>query len=104
MGSDGAPLRIAVIASGGIGTEAIRAIRTRAFLTLTGLWVHSPHKVGDDAGEFAEIAPGRVAASGELDDILAAPPDCVVCAASGPDLDEAAIPDHVRLPTRESVQ
>ncbi|MCV7228414.1 NAD(P)H-dependent amine dehydrogenase family protein [Mycolicibacterium komossense] len=90
-------LRIAVIASGGIGTEAIRAIGRRHDLTLTGLWVHSPAKVGVDAGELAGGAPVGVVATGALDDIIEAAPDCVVYAASGPDLDAAAVPDYVRL-------
>jgi hypothetical protein len=97
MGSGSDALRIAVIGSGGIGTEAIRAIGRRDDLTLTGLWVHSPDKVGADAGELAGIAPVGVAATGALHDIIDDAPDCVVYAASGPELDAAAVPDYVGL-------
>ena len=74
MGDPGSDaLRIAVIGSGGIGTEAIRAIGRRDDLTLTGLWVHSPDKVGADAGELAGIAPVGVAATGASGSVMACP-------------------------------
>ncbi len=97
MGSDGAALRIAVISTGGVGTEAIRAIARRDDLVLTGVWVHSPDKVGVDAGELARSESLGVTATGDLGDIIDAAPDCVVYAASGPELDAGAVPDYVRL-------
>jgi hypothetical protein len=97
MEPDTGALRVAVIASGGVGIEAIRAIARRADLTLAGLWVHSPDKVGLDAGILAGIGALEVHATADLADIIAMKPDCVVYAASGPDLDSAAVRDYTRL-------
>jgi hypothetical protein len=89
--------RVAVWSTGWIGTIAIRAIQRRSDLELVGVWVHSPEKEGKDAGELAGIAPIGLAATNDVDAILAERPDCVVYAASGPELDAAAVPDYVRL-------
>ena len=89
--------RVAVWSTGWIGTIAIRAIQRRSDLELVGVWVHSPEKEGRDAGELAGIAPIGLAATSDVDAILAERPDCVVYAASGPELDAAAVPDYVRL-------
>jgi hypothetical protein len=89
--------RVAVWSTGWIGTIAIRAIRRRSDLELVGVRVHSPDKDGKDAGELAGIAPIGLAATNDVDAILAERPDCVVYAASGPELDAAAVPDYVRL-------
>jgi hypothetical protein len=97
MGSDAGVLHVAVISSGGVGTEAIRAIARRDDLRLTGLWVHSPDKVGLDAGVLAGIDALGAVATGVLDEIIDTAPDCVVYAASGPELDAAAVRDYTRL-------
>ncbi|OBK27472.1 dihydrodipicolinate reductase, partial [Mycobacterium asiaticum] len=73
------------------------AVRRRPNLELVGVWVHSPDKVGRDAGELAGGAPLGLAATGDADALIAMKPDCVVYAASGPDRDGAAVPDYVRL-------
>ncbi|OBJ69239.1 dihydrodipicolinate reductase [Mycobacterium colombiense] len=86
-----------VWATGGIGSIAIRAIQRRPNLDLVGVWVHSPDKVGKDAGELAGGEPLGVAATNDADALIALQPDCVVYAASGPDRDGAAVPDYVRL-------
>ncbi|OBJ12823.1 NAD(P)H-dependent amine dehydrogenase family protein, partial [Mycobacterium colombiense] len=83
--------------TGGIGSIAIRAIQRRPNLDLVGVWVHSPDKVGKDAGELAGGEPLGVAATNDADALIALQPDCVVYAASGPDRDGAAVPDYVRL-------
>jgi hypothetical protein len=61
------------------------------------VWVHSPEKEGKDAGELAGAGPIGVLATNDVDAILAERPDCVVYAASGPELDAAAVPDYVRM-------
>ena len=43
-------LNVAVWGTGGVGSHAIRAIARRPDLNLVGVWVHSPEKVGTDAG------------------------------------------------------
>jgi hypothetical protein len=89
--------RVAVWSTGWIGSIAIRAIHRRPDLELVGVWVHSPEKDGKDAGELAGIGPIGLAATTDVAAVLAERPDCVVYAASGPELDAAAVPDYVRL-------
>ena len=91
------PLRVAVWSTGGIGSIAIRAIHRRPDMELVGVWVHTPEKVGRDAGELANGKPIGLAATHDADSLIALRPDCVVYAASGPERDAGAIPDYVRL-------
>ena len=88
----GAPLRVAVWSTGGIGSIAIETIARRTDLELVGVWVHSPEKVGRDAGELANGVPIGLAATNDVDAILALRPDCVVYAASSPERDAAMVP------------
>ena len=91
------PLRVAVWSTGGIGSISIAAIKRRPNLDLVGVWVHSPEKVGKDAGELANGEPIGLAATDDFDALLALDLDCVVYAASGPARDAASVPDYVRL-------
>jgi hypothetical protein len=91
------PIRTVVWSTGGVGAIAIDAIRRRPDLELVGVWVHSPDKVGRDAGELAGREPMGVTATNDADALIALAPDCVVYAASGPQRDAAAVPDYVRL-------
>jgi hypothetical protein len=91
------PMRVVVWSTGGIGSIAIRAIHRRPDLDLVGVWVHSPKKVGKDAGELAYGESIGVTASDDVESLIALRPDCVVYAASGPERDAIAIPDYVRL-------
>ncbi len=90
-------LRSVVWSTGGVGKIAIDAISRRPDLELVGVWVHSPDKVGRDAGELVGGAPIGIAATNDADALIALAPDCVVYAASGPDRDAAAVPDYLRL-------
>ncbi len=89
--------RVVVWATGGIGSIAISTIRRRPDLDLVGVWVHSPDKVGKDAGELANGEPIGVAATNDADALIGLKPDCVIYAASGPERDALAIPDYVKL-------
>ncbi len=60
-------LRVVVWGTGGVGARAIRAVVRRADLELVGVWVHSPVKVGQDAGSLAGIEPVGVAATDDID-------------------------------------
>lgn len=91
------PTRTVVWSTGGIGAIAIDAIRRRPDLKLVGVWVHSPEKVGKDAGELAGGEPMGVTATNDAEALIALAPDCVVYAASGPERDAAAVPDYARL-------
>lgn len=90
-------LKVAVWGTGGVGSWAIRGIARRGDLDLIGVWVHSPEKVGVDAGTLAGIEPIGLAATDDIDAILALRPDCIVYTASGPMLDAGAIPDYERF-------
>lgn len=90
-------LRTVVWATGGVGSIAIDAIARRPDLDLVGVWVHSPDKVGRDAGELAGREPVGVAATDDADALIALRPDCVVYAACGPERDAGAVPDYLRL-------
>lgn len=72
-------------ATGGVGCAAIEAIASHPDLELIGVWVHSDSKVGKDAGELAGIAPLGVAATNDIDALLALGADCIVYAPLMPD-------------------
>src|ERR1700738_3411835 len=91
------PIRVVVWSTGGVGSIAVDAIRHRPDMKLVGVWVHSPEKVGRDAGALAGGAPAGVPATNDADALIALRPDCVVYAASGPERDAAAVPDYLRL-------
>lgn len=90
-------LSVVVWSTGGVGANAILAIMSRPDLELVGVWVHSPEKVGKDAGELAGGKSIGVTATSDADALIALKPDCVVYAASGPERDGAAVPDYLRL-------
>jgi hypothetical protein len=91
------PIRVVVWSTGGVGSIAIDAIRRRPDLQLVGVWVHSPDKVGRDAGELAGGDPMGLAATNDTDALIALQPDCAVYAASGPQRDAGAVPDYLKL-------
>ena len=65
-------------ATGGVGRGAIDAIATHPELELVGCWVHSEEKVGRDAGELAGCGALGVAATHDVDEIVAMDADCVL--------------------------
>ncbi|MFG1932796.1 diacylglycerol kinase [Mycobacterium sp. NPDC048908] len=77
-------IRVALIGTGNCGSLALKQLVRDARFELTGVWVSSDAKVGRDAGELAglEVTTG-VTAIGDLDEIIAAKPDCVVYCAMG---------------------
>ena len=91
------PVRVVAWSTGGVGTAVIDALRRRPDLKLVGVWVHSPEKVGKDAGELAGGKPIGVTATNDADALMGLAPDCVVYAASGPERDAAAVRDYLRL-------
>src|SRR4051812_45233101 len=97
MAATGGRRRVVVWGTGGVGSIAIRAVHGRPDLELIGVWVHSPEKVGRDAGELAGREPIGVAATGDAYALVGLGPDCVVYAASGLGLDAAAVADYERL-------
>jgi 2,4-diaminopentanoate dehydrogenase len=71
--------RVVQWSTGNVGRNTLAGIDARPDLDLVGVWVSNPDKVGKDAGELAGL--GRelgVRASGDMDEVLALKPDCVV--------------------------
>lgn len=71
--------RVVQWSTGNVGRNALAGIDARPDLELVGVWVSNPDKVGKDAGELAGL--GRtlgVTASGDMDEVLALRPDCVI--------------------------
>ncbi|MGB8390051.1 dihydrodipicolinate reductase [Mycobacterium sp.] len=91
------PIRTVVWSTGGVGAIAVDAVACRPDLELVGVWVHSPDKVGKDAGELAGREPLGLPATNDADALIALAPDVVVYAASGPERDRAAVPDYLRF-------
>ncbi len=85
--SDAKPLRVVQWATGNVGTGSLRAVIRHPRMELVGLHVHSPDKVGRDAGELAGLDKVGVAATGDISAILALKPDCVLYMQQGTDLD-----------------
>jgi 4-hydroxy-tetrahydrodipicolinate reductase len=81
------PLRVFQVASGNVGTEMIRRIQNHPDLELVGLHCYSPDKVGRDVGEIAGIGPVGVTATGTLEEIIAARPDCLTFHGVWPDIE-----------------
>jgi 4-hydroxy-tetrahydrodipicolinate reductase len=81
------PIRVFQVATGNVGREMIRRIRNQPDLELVGLHCYSPDKVGRDAGEIVGIDPLGVTATGTVEEILDARPDCVTFHGVFPDID-----------------
>jgi 4-hydroxy-tetrahydrodipicolinate reductase len=80
-------LRVFQVASGNVGTEMVKRLVNRRDLELVGLHCYSPSKIGRDVGDIAGIGPIGVKATGSIDDILAARPDCVTFHGVWPDME-----------------
>jgi len=84
--------------TGNVGRFAVRAVDAHPALTLTGVLVHNPDKVGRDAGDprrFGTVSwacwpPTTIAA------VLAAKPQAIVYAASGDIRPDDALDDVER--------
>ncbi|MGW6563803.1 NAD(P)H-dependent amine dehydrogenase family protein [Streptomyces sp. NPDC054975] len=83
--------------TGNVGRAAIRAVDAHPGLALAAVLVHDPAKVGRDAGPLAGLdRPLGVAATDDIDAVLATRPRAVVYAASGDIRPDGALADVVR--------
>ena len=83
--------------TGNVGRAAIRAVEAHPALKLAAVIVHNPGKVGRDAGHLAGLTEELgVAATDDIDTVLAASPRAVVYAASGDIRPDEAQADIVR--------
>jgi 4-hydroxy-tetrahydrodipicolinate reductase len=72
-----------------VGSGVIRLAAQDPRIDIVGLYVHSAEKAGRDIGELAGLSPTGIAASQDLDALLAAGADCAIWA--GPRNDEAVL-------------
>jgi len=74
--------------TGNVGKRSVTAIVASPHLELVGCYAWSPDKVGRDVGELCGLAPLGVAATDDVDALLALKPDCVVYNPMWPSVDE----------------
>lgn len=90
--------RVVVWGTGNVGRPAIRAVVAHRDLTLAGVVVSNPAKVGLDAGDIAGIAKTGVIATSDVKALLdAGDIDCVVYAANADMRPEAAYGELISL-------
>ncbi len=91
-------IRVAHIGTGNVGRIALNHLISDPRFELTGLWVSSEAKVGKDAAELAGLDdPTGVAATDDLDALLATEPDCAVYCAMGDNRIPEAVTDVLRF-------
>ena len=91
------PYRVVQWSTGNVGRYALRGIINHPELELLGLWVHSADKAGRDAGELAGVDPVGVAASNDVEEILALKPDCVCYTATADQRPFEALEDLAKI-------
>ncbi len=81
------PYRVVQWATGNIGMCSLRAVIEHPNMELVGVYVYSEAKKGRDAGELCGLPPTGVIATGDIEDILALKPDCVLYMADRAEID-----------------
>lgn len=71
-------IRLVQWTTGNVGTQSVKAIVDNPGLELVGCFAWSEAKVGIDVGELVGIDPIGVAATNDVEALLALRPDCVV--------------------------
>ena len=80
--------RVAQWGTGHSGMASLRALIEHPNFDLVGVYVYSDEKAGRDAGELCGIGPTGIIATRNIEDIIAAKPDCVVYMPVTYDLDD----------------
>jgi len=80
--------RVVQWTTGNVGKESVKAIAANPDLELVGCYAWSKEKVGVDVGELVGIEPLGIAATDDVDALLAMKPDCVVYNPMWPSTDE----------------
>jgi hypothetical protein len=73
--------------TGRTGSVALKALVESRRMDLVGCYAWSPDKVGRDAGELCGIGPVGIAASDDVEQLIALRPDCVSYMPYRPDFD-----------------
>lgn len=72
------PRRVVQWSTGNVGRRALKAMLDHDGFDVVGVYAHSRDKVGRDAGDLAGTGTSGVAATDDVDALLAIAPDCVV--------------------------
>jgi hypothetical protein len=83
-----APYRVVQWTTGNVGKSSVEAIATNPNYELVGCYAWSKDKAGRDVGDLVGITPLGVAATNDIDALLALKPDCVVYNPMWIDVDE----------------
>lgn len=75
------PYRVVQWATGAMGRSMLKGLIERPEFDVAGVYVHTPAKIGVDAGTLARTAPIGVPATGDPEEIMALDADCVLYAA-----------------------
>jgi 2,4-diaminopentanoate dehydrogenase len=90
--------RVVAWSTGNVGRHVIAGIDARPDLELVGVWVSNPDKVGRDAGDLAGLGRSLgVAATDDVEALLALDPDCIVHSAIADDRLFEALEDLQRF-------
>jgi 2,4-diaminopentanoate dehydrogenase len=71
-------IRVVQWATGNIGTRSLRGVIEHPELELVGVRTYGGDKVGRDAGDLCGLPPTGVAATDDIDDVIALGADCVL--------------------------
>jgi hypothetical protein len=82
--------RVVQWTTGNVGKRSVRAVVAHPDLELVGCYAWSADKVGRDVGELCGIDPIGVAATDDVDALLALRPDCILYTPMWSDVDELA--------------
>jgi hypothetical protein len=85
-----APYRVVQWTTGNVGKSSVEALAKNPNYELIGCYAWSKDKAGHDVGELVGIEPLRIAATNDVDALLALKPDCVVYNPMWIDVDELA--------------
>lgn len=86
--------RVGILGTGSISSIAIRCLNSRPSIELIGVWAHretAGDKIGTDAGLLYGEEEIGLTITGEMDDLLAAKPDCVVLGLNLPPMKQGEI-------------
>ncbi len=81
-------LRVVQWTTGNVGKQSVLAIARNPGLELVGCYAWSSEKIGRDVGELCGDSPLGVAATDDVETLLALRPDCVVYNPMWPSVDE----------------
>lgn len=91
-------IKVAAIGTGNVGRHALTQLINDPQYELTAVWVSSDAKAGKDAGELAglQVSTG-IAATTDLEAVLATKPDCAVYTAMADNRLPEALEDYRRI-------